>query len=185
MPQTCQRRCPLGRVRRSGARREYRRRKTGVVELELAREDLLDERGLLPGTFVGSRGPRCGQRRVVAGYGGRVLGDQRLHALDGEPVRGPADAGREHEFLLAQHALKVDFLVLDKVDGADGRQLREGQGPAEDCSRVWAVTKERLDVEDSQCAIDVPGGEGCTPRVTHEARRFLRWGGRCERERQA
>jgi hypothetical protein len=117
--------------------------------LELAREDLLDERGLLASAFIGSGSTRCSRRRVVAGYGWRVLGNERLHALDGEPMRGPTDARREHEFLLAEHAFKVYFLVLDKVNGADGRHLREGECTAEDWSRVWAMAVEGFDVEDA------------------------------------
>jgi len=117
--------------------------------LELARENLLDERSLLASAFIGSTSTWCSRRRVITGYGWRVLGNERLHAFDGEPVRGPTDAWREHEFLLAKHAFKVYFLVLDKVNGADGRRLREGEGTAEDWSRVWAMTVEGFDVEDT------------------------------------
>jgi hypothetical protein len=64
-------------------------------------------------------------------------------------VCGPAHAGREHQFLLAEHAFKVDLLVLDEINGADGCRLREGGRAAKDRSRVWAVAIEWFDVEDA------------------------------------
>ena len=182
MPETRQRCCPFGRIRSSVAGGEYRRREAVIIELELAREHLLDERGLLSSALIGGRGPRRVQRGVVAGHRWRVLWDERLHALNGEPVRGPTDARREHEFLLAENAFKVDFLVLDKIYGANGCELGEGSRATEDQSRVWAVAIERLNVDDAQGAINVTRGEGCTPRMAHEARCLLESG---ERERQA
>jgi len=149
VPETRQRCRPFGRIRGSGARGKYRRREAVIIELELAREHLLDERGLLSSALIGGRRPRRVQRGVVAGHRWRVLWDERLHALNGEPVRGPADARREHELLLAEDALKVDFLVLDKIYGANGCELGEGSRATEDWSRVWAVSIERLDVEDA------------------------------------
>jgi hypothetical protein len=120
VPETRQRCCPFSRIRSPGARWKYRRREAVIIELELAREHLLDERGLLSSALIGGRGPRRVQRGVVAWHRWRVLWDERLNALNGEPVRSPADARREHELLLAEDAFKVDFLVLDKIYGASG-----------------------------------------------------------------
>jgi hypothetical protein len=72
-----------------------------------------------------------------------------LHALNSKPVRGPADAGREHEFLFAEHAFKVNFLVLNEINGANRCGLWERGRAAEDRSRVWAMTVEWFDVEDT------------------------------------
>jgi hypothetical protein len=149
VPETRQRCSPFSRIRSSVARGKYRRREAVIIELELAREHLLDERGLLSSALIGGRGPRRVQRGVVAWHRWRVLWDERLNALNGEPVRSPADARREHELLLAENAFKVDFLVLDKIYGASGCELGEGSGATENWSRVWAVTIERLDVEDA------------------------------------
>src|SRR6266436_7208376 len=156
MPEACQRGCPLGLIDCSGARGKYRRCKTIVIELQLARENLFDERCLLANAFIGSSSTRCGQRRIVARHGWRILGNERLHALDSQPVRSPANAWWEHELLLAKHTFKVNFLVLNEVDRTDGRHLRERERTAEDRSRVWVMSIDGFDIEDAHCTVDVP-----------------------------
>lgn len=120
----------------------------------------------------------CCREFWVSRDGGRVLGDEWLDALDGEPVGGPVDAFGEGDLFLAEDAVKVEFLVLDEVDGAGGLDVGEGEGPAEGGGVGGCVPVEGLDVEDAEGLVDVGGGHGRAPAMAHEAGGFLgkmRW----------
>mmetsp|Transcript_12718 Transcript_12718/g.57390 ORF Transcript_12718/g.57390 Transcript_12718/m.57390 type:complete len:293 (-) Transcript_12718:137-1015(-) len=105
---------------------------------------------------------------IDVGRGRGILGYERLHALDREPVRHDVHGDGRARELRGEDVLEVEYLILRDVQLRVAGNFVERDGPG---ARGEAV--ERLTPSHDQGGVDVVGAELGALAVAHELARVL------------